>query len=154
MAPVLAGLGATAAAWAVGVDAGHVATVGLAAAAVTAVVGLLPLPAGLDWPEDEPPTHGQGWHQISLVAAYLRQTDLDPDRIGATLDRLRRLTSSRLVRAGVRWDDESARDLLGPELHDVLSGRRPPAPATQLTAEVLDRLDRVEGGARSSRGAA
>jgi hypothetical protein len=140
----LAAAGAAALAWAVGVDGGHVATLGLAAGVLVGVVGLLPLPGPLDWPEDEPPSSGAGWHQVALLAGVLGQTDRDPDRVGATRARLRTLAAQRLSRAGIAWDDPRAVAVLGRELHDVLDDRRPAQPATALTRAVLDALDTLE----------
>lgn len=131
-------------AWAIGVDAGHVVAFGLLAAAVAAAVGLLPLPAPLAWPEEEPATSGAGWHQVALLAGYLGQVDRDPDRAATVVRRLRALAASRLARAGVAWHSADARRLLGPELHDVLDGRRPPGQGTALVARTLDRLDAID----------
>jgi hypothetical protein len=139
-----AGAGAAALAWAVGVDLGHVAALGTVAAAVTAVVVLVPLGVPPFWPEDEPPTSGTGWHQVALLAGVLGQTDRDADRVESTRRRVRALAESRLARAGVPWTDPRARDLLGTELFDVLDGLRPPPRATRLVAAVLDRLDALE----------
>jgi hypothetical protein len=140
----LAAAGAAALAWAVGVDGGHVATLGLAAGVLVGVVALLPLPAPLEWPEDEPPSSGAGWHQVALLAGVLGQTDRDPDRIGTTRARLRALAAQRLSRAGVAWSDPRAVAVLGPELHAVLDAALPPPPATALTRAVLDALDTLE----------
>ena len=131
-------------AWAIGVDAGHVAALGLVAAAVCAVLTLVPLPVPVPWPEGEPSTSGTGWHQVALLAGDLTRTDRDPERIGPTRSRLRSLAAARLERAGVGWTDPRARDLLGPELYDVLDGRRDPPPATRLVTRTLDALDALE----------
>jgi hypothetical protein len=136
---------AAAAAWALGLDGGHVVAVGTATASVAVVLGALPLPVPVVWPEAEPQTSGTGWHQVALLSGVLRQTDRDPDRIGGTLTRLRALASARLARHGVALEDPGGRDLLGPELVDVLLGRRPPPPATRLAASLLDRLDALDG---------
>ena len=141
---VLAGAAVSAVAWALGADLPHVASFGLAAAAVLAVVQLVPLAAPVPWPEQEAATSGAGWHQVALLAGYLGQVDRDPDRGGSVVRRLRALATARLSRAGAPWGSERARELLGADLYDVLDGRREPGAATRLVQQTLTRLDSLE----------
>jgi len=148
---VLAGVLAGLLPFVAGVDLGHTAALALGAAAITLAVQALPPVAPVGWPA--PPEHdeGTGWHQVRLLSQSLGQLDEEPDRVRtALLPRLRTLAAARLRTAGVDPVSARARELLGPELYDLLggttalTGRRRGTPATDLTRALLDRLDALD----------
>lgn len=148
---LLGGLVPAAGAWAVGMDAGHGAAVGLAAAAVVGSLRSLARAAEPGWPQDPAVDAGRGWHGAALQARLLERLDVEPDRVPRLLlPRLRALLADAVARHGVDPRSAAARRLVGADLYDLLGattwGRGRPA-ATDLTRRVLDRVDELVAAA-------
>lgn len=136
------------AAYAVGLDTGHLVAVALVCGAVTLAVQVVAPAPVLGWNVEPEIERGVGWHQVLLTARALEQLDDQPVRVpGALLPRLREVAAGRLHRLGVPAGSERARRLLGAELHDLLGGAPTAGPrpsATALTRLLLDRLDQID----------
>lgn len=153
LVPVLVALVAVGGgAWLAGVDAEHAGAIGLAAAAVLLGVRSIARTPDPFWPDPPQVETGRGWHGAALQSRLLEQLDAEPDRIPRLLlPRLRSLVTAVLTERGVAAGSVQARELVGPQLHDLLvastwtaSGR---PGATELTDRVLTRVDELRAAA-------
>lgn len=96
------------------------------------------------WPAPVVPGRAAGWYPASLLEAAISQSARDPTSFDFRMrPRLRRLVERRLQRLGVPWDDEKARELLGADVHVLLSDGFTSA-GPRAVRQVLDRVDALD----------
>jgi hypothetical protein len=150
MTPLLSMVRAAIAAFAAGGIAGYVlyrvgapvlwaVVIALPIAALTMLVGRLPRATDVVW---QPlPSHYSSASsvQASTLAGRLAEAAADQDRFATRVQpRLRRLALARLRQTHGIADLEEARELLGPDVHRLLTD--PKAPLTDLD-ELLEKLE-------------
>ncbi|MFC0114469.1 hypothetical protein [Kibdelosporangium aridum] len=81
-------------------------------------------------------------HQASSLSSRLAEAAKDPGRFRTRIQpRLRRLAADTLRRKGVSLGDDRARDVLGDELHALITKRDAQLPSPDRLAELLGRLE-------------
>ncbi|WP_125728416.1 hypothetical protein [Kibdelosporangium aridum] len=139
---VIGAVVAVLAAWLMAMPVFWSIAVALPITAVTAMALMALGVAAPSWQALPTPDETLTMHQASSLSSRLAEAAKDPGRFRTRVQpRLRRLAADTLRRKGISLGDDRAREVLGAELHTLITKRDAQLPSPDRLAELLGRLE-------------